>query len=307
MLYDLLKSRTLAIVAILLAVVLCLFISQRGGVPLWAYLGCTLPLALNLLFCLYHQLRRGRVRGLAGWSFWLSHLALLCILAGGLASYATRSEGYARIAQGQSLRDAPASYEQWQERYWPRPDTGLELVLQEVQAAYWPDGKLKEYANLLTIRPQNGAPFVARIEVNSPLDYRGLSISVTRHHGEALFLTHATAHGASSSGIVHLPYGKKEERFAIPGTAITGVVRRTDPVASGFHISLYSAGKVVKDRAIGAGSVLVMDDSLLQVEQIIPWSGLAVVHDPWRYLVYGGFCLFLVTTLIYYWFRLREQ
>lgn len=307
MLYHFLKSRTLAIFAILLAVALCFFISLAGQVPLWAYLACALPLAVNLLFCLYHQLCSRRVLGLARWSFWLSHLALLCILAGGMSSYATRSAGYVRLSQGQSLLDAPENYEQWQERYLPRSGTGIEITLLEVQTVYWPNGKLKDYANILTIRPREGAPFLARLEANTPLNYSGLSISVTRQHGDAVFLTYLSANGTSRDGIVHVPQEKKEESFAIPGTAITGVLRRIEPAAPVFHLTMSSAGKTLKARTVGAGTVLVMDEAMLEVEQVIPWSGLAVVYDPWRFLVYGGFLLFLVTTLIYYWFRLREQ
>ncbi len=305
MLYDLLKSRLMAVVAIALALGLCIYLSWTPQVPLWVYLAFSLPLVVNLLFCLYDHLRAGKTRGMRDWSFWLSHFAMLLIFVGALASYATRTEGYTRLVAGESFSDVPANYAYWREGYLPRKGSGMALSLKGVHTERWPNAKLKEFASTVEIRDDEGASVIGVLEVNNPFSYRGLALSVTRDYGLELLLTYTRFDG-TTSGTVHVPYGK-EGRFSIPGTGLGGTATLRDFDQRTLNLQLSSGGKVIREGVVGLGSGWAFQDALLQVSGVELWSGITVIHDPWRYLVYAGFILFLVTTLVYYRYRLTEQ
>lgn len=155
----------------------------------------TAPLFLGLIGCLYVSLgwcvlRRGRalvVRTFkrypktaqywGEWGSWLFHASFFLILVAAVWGKATGFDGLMTITQGQTVVEAPASYDTLTQGIlsggW---HSDLRLTLDKFVAAYGPSGQASDYASTMTVTGPGRAPVTSVIRVNHYLAIDGLHI-----------------------------------------------------------------------------------------------------------------------------------
>ncbi len=304
--YKILKSPVLTVFAILLAIPVFIFQASTKAVAAWGFFLCALPLIINLACCLSYHLHKKGITSPKNKGFILFHAAFLMIIVGGLASYASRTQGYVGLAIGQEFYDTPQGYGKWHERFFSRSGSGIRFVLKDMVLEHWPNGKLKEITNTVEAHSPDGRKLEAVLDANTPLYIKGLIISLSRYYGLAPLFTFYGPQGLVR-GNVMLSYEKKTGAFAIPGTAVSGTLAITDYSQKVFEISVQDGEGNTVQQTISVGDRLQMGGAALELSHVSLWSGLSVVHDPCRYIVYLGFILFLLGIMIFYRYQLQDS
>ncbi|RJQ84297.1 MAG: hypothetical protein C4519_05030 [Desulfobacteraceae bacterium] len=305
MIFRFLKSRTLTILAITVAAAFFGYQAYAEDVEPLLFLPAALPLVTNLFCCLLDTVGRRKLRTPKNWAFALFHAAILVVAAGGLLSYATRTAGYVRLAKEQEVIDHPRQYEHWSTRLLSRPGTGMAIMVKDIVVEHWPSRELKELQTAIEIVAPAGGIERHTLAINEPLSYRGLIISLTGFYGPAALFTLQGPDGPVR-GTVTIPL-RGPGRFKLPEMLFTGTMEVIDFENKQLRLILMSGGRTLVDTVLSEGDTIRFEGQVLQLNHVTLWSGLAVVSDPWRYLVYAGFLLFLAGIIVFYRYQLAER
>jgi cytochrome c biogenesis protein ResB len=149
------------------------------------FLAVILLLALNTLTCTIRQFqlewgwwRLAGPQKIARGGFFLLHLALIGIMAGGFWSAAGRFDGYFLLSEGQTVAVAGTGLLRESAGPWSRrPPDGMEITLSEVRTDFAADRFLTGLAADLRINTRAGIGNEGTARINEPLAVSGWDIT----------------------------------------------------------------------------------------------------------------------------------
>ncbi|KAF0219033.1 MAG: hypothetical protein FD174_2422 [Geobacteraceae bacterium] len=298
MLTEALKSEKLTIVLFLLLLALFVMEGETQKVSGYAFLGLAAPLVLNLLFCVFHHIKRTKTWDMAQAGFILFHVAFLIIIAGGITTYLTYSIGYAEVVEGGSFTDSRESYAGWKQRFGTRSGTGINVAVRKIHLDFWENGQIREYFNNIVIR-DGIKDQEATVNVNGSVKYGSLLINLARYYGLAPHFR-LTTPDATNSGYVYISSTAKTNNFAIPLVNYKAQVSYRDLTDRRVRIRVRLNELDSIERVMRIGDSIDLGAGKLTLTDIKIWNGLTVVTDSGKWITYAGFSLFLLGLAIYY-------
>lgn len=258
---------------------------------------------------------KGRV-GVLG-SF-VTHLSFLIITAGAIYGGFTGYEGFVNALEGQSFsltRDVS-----WSTAHRPDPDEEFQVKVNRFWIDYRTDGSVKDYYSDLTVIDQGQEKTKKVIEVNDPLNYKGVKFYQSSF-GPA---NRVTAKVASKKAMQENEYTVYEENgFRVEGTDTEVRVLRFipdfDPSNPGQSRSNLPNNPAVIYELLKGGQSVETNYKLLNVPiqtddatvtftgyQVGNYTGLSVRKDPGVPIVWTGSGLMVLGMLISYLWQHRK-
>lgn len=293
-----LASKKITIFLLVALIPLAVLEGESRRVPGVAFIAFAVPLALNLCCCLFRHLRGTRRLTVERVGFLLFHGAFLVIIVGGTLSYFTYSIGYVEVVEGEGFWDLREDYTEWRQKYGIRPGTGARITVRKINLDFWPNGQIRHYDNIITIRDGKDER-EAVLGVNGSVSHRGLLINLARYYGLAPHFV-VTTPGGENAGYVYISDVTRKNTFTIPLVEQRATVSYQGLSDRTLHISVDLGGGRVVSRKIVPGDVVDLGEGSLKLTGIHLWNGLTVVRDLGKWPTYGGFAFFLIGLGIYY-------
>lgn len=151
----------------------------------WPFLGTILLLAINTFTCtVLHFIDQGGVSCLKGpgaiarIGFFVLHLSLILLFAGGFWSAATRLTGYIVLTEGQSFREQHDSYLRLVEGPLRKENhEGFDVILRDVKIEYQGSRYPIDVSSYLEIVSDGNKVAEGVVKVNRPFTYKALAFT----------------------------------------------------------------------------------------------------------------------------------
>lgn len=250
-------------------------------------------------------------KGLAGRyaPIWV-HVSLILIMIGGSCSALGGLRGDLLIPEEQGTVIAEGLRPIGPFPFYPS-GAGYGLYLDQFDIKYRPSGKVEQYFSTLSVLNDNGdILYSKKISVNDPLRWKGVTMYQTDWSIAAVQLTVKDATGSQSTGSsFRLPFATLENGEAGVGgriwatllpTGETGEKKGVSILARDLQsVALYKEdGTFAGVRRPGSNNPIVIDGVEVVVDKLIGSSGIEFRSDPGVPIVYAGFGMLMMTTIV---------
>ncbi len=258
------------------------------------------------------------------WGVLFFHLTFLIVLIGALVSILTQYSGYVELSLGDVFVEKRDNYLRVSDK--PKlfgDDKKFKIQLESIDLSYWKPGAAKQRASIVNVFDERGI-FIEkkRIQVNSPLKIKGMSIYQGSRNGFIAGLEIIDSGGTRATGTArfHIPEKQGDRMMnwiSLPGTGLSlelelfteklGEIKGLEQLGAQSMATLLKVTSIEGARrmfhgVVFLGSELSFEGLALHFLSLTPYTSFIIVRDYGIPIIFSGFAFLLFGLIItYFW------